>query len=54
MSTGPGESSLAISLTKKSKKWPWVSEMSELLSCPKDKVEFKFFFSSPGLYENQF
>ena len=44
MSTGPGEPSLAISLTNKSKKWPWASEMWELLSCPKDKLEFIFFF----------
>ena len=44
MSKGPGESSLAKLLTKTSKKWSWASEMCELLSCPKDKPEFKYFF----------
>ena len=44
MSKGPGESSLAKSLTKTSKKWLWASVMWELLSCSKAKLEFKFSF----------
>ena len=38
--------SLTKSLTKTSKKWPWAGKKIDNVraACPKDKLEFKFFF----------